>query len=301
MIIFGVGIVNAQPVVNINVLNTTTTTVTAAFTPNADCSSYYIYMGEEAETAQWAQMMTCSVSDLVQQWGIFCPLDTIYTWTEQIPATEYTIYALAIGGSGNELFTQVVSTNSAGGEGESVITIVVTDVTETSARVICTPNDETAVFYDGIVTKEFYDEVGQDSVKQIIKNGYYPQYEVDNWVWMGLTSNTAYYALAIGKNANDIWGEMAIESFSTLEPTSINNMESDTFTCYPNPADNYINVSTTFRTEKAEVFNLLGQVVYSETVSGNNFTVNVSGLAPGTYILRLSNAETFTTKMIVRE
>lgn len=70
MIILGGVVANAQPGVSINVLNTTTTTVTAEFTPNAECSSYYILMSEEAIMTAYAQMMGCSVSNLVQQWGI---------------------------------------------------------------------------------------------------------------------------------------------------------------------------------------------------------------------------------------
>lgn len=78
---------------------------------------------------------------------------------------------------------------------------------------------------------------------------------------------------------------------------NVEDMEKENITVYPNPATNNITVNTGSE-EKAlvEMFNLVGQKVYSENVVGTT-TINVSNMKAGVYMLRVNN---HTTKVVVK-
>jgi len=288
LVLFGIA-ANAQtPDVTITVTNTTTTTVSADFTPNSYCSSYYILMSEQATMAMYQQMMQCSLNDLVIAWGIEYTGNDSYTWTEMIPATEYTVYVAAIGGGDTVLVTQTANTLSQGGSGVSVISIQVTDLTDNSARVICTPNSETSVFFDQVVTKEYYESVVIDTIIAIVQSSPYPLYETDDWVWSGLESGTDYYALAMGQNANGEWGELTVQPFSTTG-TSVADNAIATLCLYPNPASNVLNIKTAIGNKLIEVVNLLGQTIYSDTSADESIKLNICDWKSGVYFVRIKS------------
>lgn len=100
---------------------------------------------------------------------------------------------------------------------------------------------------------------------------------------------------------NPFWGEFHYP-YMMLDVTcndcawvNVPEMEQSNVTVYPNPASNNITV-TTGSDEKVlvEMFNLVGQKVYSENVIGNT-TINVSNMKAGVYMLRINN----TTKKVV--
>jgi len=100
---------------------------------------------------------------------------------------------------------------------------------------------------------------------------------------------------------NPFWGEfhypymMLDISCNDCAWVNVPEMEQDNVTVYPNPATSNITV-TTGSNEKVlvEMFNLVGQKVYSENVIGNT-NINVSNMKPGVYMLRVNN----TTKKVV--
>lgn len=292
--------VNAQaPDVTITVTNTTTTTVTADFTPNSSCTSYHILMSTANEMTMYAQMMQCPLTNLVISWGIEYQNADTYTWEEMTPATEYTIYVAAIGNGDTVLCTQLATTQSQGGAGASAIEITVTDITTSSARVICTPNSETAVFYDQLIAKSLFEEIGQDSATAIVKASMYPLYTTDDWTWSNLEENTEYYALAIGQNVNGEWGDLSILEFSTLE-SSIATNEFANFLTYPNPASDVLNIQTEAGIKQIEVLNLLGQTIYNETVADEKLTLNISDWTNGVYVIRIKNDDGIATQKFIK-
>lgn len=298
--LLGIAVHAQAPDVTITVTNTTTTTVTADFTPNSNCTSYHILMSTANEMTMYAQMMQCSLSNLVISWGIEYQSADTYTWDEQAPATEYTIYVAAIGNGDTVLCTQLVSTLSQGGSGNSVIDIEVTDVTSTSARVICTPNSETSVFFDQLITKSYFEEIGRDSAIAIVKESMYPMYTTDDWTWVNLEVNTEYYALAIGQNADNEWGDLSIVEFSTLA-SSITSNHLATFQIHPNPASDLLHISTFAGDKQVEVLNLLGQTIYNETVADENITLNVSDWTNGIYMIRIKSDEGIATQKFIKQ
>ncbi len=53
---------------------------------------------------------------------------------------------------------------------------------------IVTPNSETNLFHDGLITQSYFDEIGEEEAIEYFKNDGQPQYEIDDWVWIELES-----------------------------------------------------------------------------------------------------------------
>lgn len=199
----------------------TTTSVTAHFEMNNLCSSYTVMLSEAGTMSQWIQMFGASLERCISMWGVTFSCDTSFVWNGLTPATDHYIYILAKGTTQDQRDTTIldsvaVRTATMGGDGESVITIQVSNITASSALVTCVPNEETALFKDMLITVEAYNQYGADSVLSMLKESPYTYYATDTWNWEGLDINTPYYVLAIGQNARGEWGPMALQSFSTL-------------------------------------------------------------------------------------
>ncbi|WP_397364132.1 T9SS type A sorting domain-containing protein [Olleya sp. R77988] len=91
---------------------------------------------------------------------------------------------------------------------------------------------------------------------------------------------------------------MPLESY-TGNPLSNEDFASSTFSIFPNPTNTgYITIKTTSKEAiNVSVFNVLGEQVVSQTLKNN--VLNLSDLASGVYILRLSQNETVATKKLV--
>lgn len=297
----------SNPAVTITPLEITNTTVEASFTPNAACATYFILIGIQSEMEMWSAMMGVSVDSLVQMWGIEKSEAFTYLWTDQAPNTEYTLYArpLDANGFGYPLNTTTVTTLTGGGNGLAEIQVEVTQITDSSVRLIATPNDQTAVFFDGLITKEYFNEIGQDSAVAVIKDNGYPQYTTDDWVWLGLSAATDYYAIAVGKNALDEWGPATIVEFTTLEPVGISDPVEDQKTAFIFPMPN--NGMFTFAAPEGQpgtirIFNTNGQIVFDQSVSGDQPVIDARQLSNGMYHVHFtseSKAITITEKLII--
>jgi hypothetical protein len=161
------------------------------------------------------------------------------------------------------------------------------------------------VFFDGLITKEYFNEIGQDSAVAVIKDNGYPQYEIDDWVWIGLSAATDYYAIAIGKNALDEWGPATIVEFATLEPVGIADPDESqaTNSIYPMPNNGMFTFTTPGgQTGSIRIFNTNGQIVYEQKVSGDQPVINARQLSNGMYHVHFtseSKAITVSEKLII--
>ena len=96
-------------------------------------------------------------------------------------------------------------------------------------------------------------------------------------------------------------GQISANS-SCATGVGIDNVESNlTFTVYPNPAHETVNVSTTMDVQKVEVLNYLGQVIFSQNTTNNNFTLNVANYADGVYFIRLSGNDGIATQKLIKK
>ncbi|MGY8908722.1 MAG: T9SS type A sorting domain-containing protein, partial [Flavobacteriales bacterium] len=89
-------------------------------------------------------------------------------------------------------------------------------------------------------------------------------------------------------------------SLKAAAVASVANVFADNITIYPNPVTNFINISTTEKISNVEVYNIVGKRVLSIKNLENN-QVDISNLASGMYMLRLTNGTSVTTKKIMKQ
>lgn len=282
------------PAVNITPGEITNTTVQATFEPNFNCANYFTLISTQEEMENWSAMMGVSIDSLVQMWGIEFNEEFTYLWNGLIPNTEYTIYARPYGTDGiaYPLNTITVTTLGNGGSGLSEMDVQLSEITDVSVRLIATPNDQTAVFFDGLITVEYYNQIGEEAAIAAIQNNGYPQYETDDWVWLDLTPGTDYFAIAIGQNANDEWGPATIVPFTTLPWVGVDHIEglqtASSIFPLPNNGD-FTFVAPNNEAGTISIFNANGQLVFEQKVSGQQDAINANHLNNGLYHLRFTS------------
>lgn len=281
-----------SPSVAISIDSTTAFSITASFRMNDACSSYVILTAEAGSLDQYL-MWGMTYEQMVSEWGIRYTHNDTYTWTELIPNTHYEIYAVAQGGGEESLCVENAYTATIGGMGTSEIQITVTEIADTTARVICVPNDETAWFVDMLITQAAFDSMGREAAVELLHEEPYIQYQADDWRWMTLTAGTAYYALAQGKNLNDEWGTLAQVPFSTQGGAAIaQRNENVRFEVYPNPAAGFVTVSNLVVGCRVSLCDVAGRVVKQVVSDGEVVRVSLEGSPKGLYFVRVLNPAT---------
>ncbi|HKL03546.1 MAG TPA: T9SS type A sorting domain-containing protein [Cryomorphaceae bacterium] len=90
--------------------------------------------------------------------------------------------------------------------------------------------------------------------------------------------------------------------FTTEEVMSVESLRAEGIQLFPNPAQDFWNVqSENSAIEQIQVFNALGQVVWSATPNANVARIQASELKPGLYIAQVKTALGFRTMKLVRE
>ncbi|MGN0032727.1 MAG: redoxin domain-containing protein [Candidatus Limimorpha sp.] len=288
---------SGSSLVEITDISTTTSTVTATFNKSDECSSYYYMISTAAEMEMWVQMMQMPLETLVMQWGINQTETTTYTWTDMVPDTEYTIYVLPmVGDEMQELVTALATTAQQGGSGTSVVALEALEITSSSVRMIATPNEETSVYFYGLITVDYFNEIGEEQAVEIIRGNGYPLYGIDDWMWSGLDEATEYYAVSSGQNSAGEWGETTIISFVTLaDGIDDNNLIG--LTISPNPADGYVKVAGE-NINNVKIINMVGQIVYNRDVEGVETIISTEDFESGIYFVTINGL--VTKKLVVR-
>ena len=83
----------------------------------------------------------------------------------------------------------------------------------------------------------------------------------------------------------------------------VKDLENKKINVYPNPATSTVNLQLVDNSQaNIQLFNLVGQVVLSEQVNGQDqVTLNVNNFNSGVYMLKVSqNGKVYTSKLIVR-
>ena len=110
------------------------------------------------------------------------------------------------------------------------------------------------------------------------------------YVVSGLSDNSAQNGSTdIGNEENPIKstgkGEIAAEAIRTISTTEV----------YPNPATDFITISTEIETGTIRILNLLGQEMSNYPVSGKTTSLNISELKEGIYFI---SVESGTEKIV---
>ena len=282
------------PEVAVNIDGATPTTMTVSYTPNADCASYAVFLEDDEEMALWMDLMGWTPAQIVHEWGTVYEESATHTWTLLNPGVEYNVYALPMDAEGNcyALQTLRAATPIPGGTGTSQIDVQVEVLSETEVTTTSTPNAETASFYMGILTKELFDQLGEEGAVQRIRDYTFAMYDIDIFTWTNLTPYSHYYAIATGKNANGEWGEAAIVEFYT-DPSfvAVDENEAAKFAVFPNPANDMVKISGE-GIESVEVFNSLGQKMNVALEKGADVIIPTQAFEGGVYFVRINGNST---------
>ena len=98
---------------------------------------------------------------------------------------------------------------------------------------------------------------------------------------------------------NDVFGTFKIAAYDA----SLSNdaFEKNTFTIYPNPVKNVLNISFTQNISEVSVYNMLGQQVTFKVLNTNKGQVDMSNLASGTYLVKVKADNAIQTIKVVKE
>ncbi len=113
-----------------------------------------------------------------------------------------------------------------------------------------------------------------------------------------LTPNTTYYFWVQSNCGATLSDRVSGGSFTT-QMLSIGSFSIKNLKLYPNPVKDILNLSLDKEITTVSINNLLGQEVFTRTVNNNEISIDITGLAAGTYMVKvISNNEVRTIKII---
>jgi len=103
----------------------------------------------------------------------------------------------------------------------------------------------------------------------------------DNGEWTGDPNRAVTVDTAATNVVENVWGTTGI----------FDRVNEFTYNMYPNPANDFIYIANVADVNKVEVYDVTGKMVRSADLFGqNDFTMNVSDLKTGMYIISVTNA-----------
>ncbi len=128
----------------------------------------------------------------------------------------------------------------------------------------------------------------------------YDSLGIPNTTITGLTPNTSYqYRVRTDCNASGTFnsGYTAIGTFAT--PLRLGHSNNHLLSVYPNPSEGVVSINYN-GDYSLRIFNLLGEVVYSNEVRGNNesLTIDLSNLNNGIYMVNVTSDEGVITQRL---
>ena len=183
--------------------------------------------------------------------------------------------------------------------GPAVVAIEVKEVSETSVEVTATPNENTVSYKYIVIEKAEADSIGEAALMQRLAEAN-ELTAVDVWTY-SVKSNVEYNVIAQGKNADDKFGELTIVEFMVeyTDTTAVAEFDEAMFEIYPNPASEYVRITSDVEIESLMIFSMDGKMVYSQDVNQEETMIDVTGFAKGSYIVRMVSNDRFVVRRII--
>ena len=124
---------------------------------------------------------------------------------------------------------------------------------------------------------------------------------VNNYSLITLTGRTAGEVLYVNvwEYFNDFLGTFQISAYDGSLAT--NSFDSANFSYYPNPVKNILNLSYTQNISGVQIFNLLGQQVMTKAINANQSQIDMSSLATGAYLVKVTADNQVKTIKVFKE
>ena len=93
-------------------------------------------------------------------------------------------------------------------------------------------------------------------------------------------------------------GEALVSVSLTITDVSVNEHNQIEVSVYPNPATNFVQVSSD-QIQRVEIYNMMGQLVFEQNYNDAQVTIPTNGMVPGTYAVVVSTRESRVTKQVI--
>ncbi len=287
-----------DPQVALTIDEVTANSITATFTPNQDCASYYYLYGSEAQFMEWVSIFGQDLIAIIEEYGVVETTAQTLVFDDILPATEYAVVALPVDPDGNygDYAYELVTTPSL-------------------------PFDETLTFsMDTIVLPwcevtwiTVYNNTAEDATimkicDDLYELGFYygPEAipsceEIELTIPQGGAIELGIECCVTGRNivpdVVTIASNLPDAQFVVMVDDTWSVGENATFaTLFPNPA----NESVTLKGEnlgKVCIYNAIGQKVDEFEANGSELRINTTGYDNGVYFVKTNET---TLRFVVR-
>jgi hypothetical protein len=146
--------------------------------------------------------------------------------------------------------------------------------------------------YNGTLSIALMDGQSSADVNTVITPAFAPGISYATYADTFVVASTGVYYLGFNAVNTDPANDIALRiddiNVSRIGVTSAKAVNKTAVKVYPNPNNGVFTVSTPVASNM-EVINVLGSVVYSAKVNVGNNNVNLTGLTPGTYFVKVNN------------
>lgn len=294
--------------VAMTVTNPTATSFDISFVPNDQTNYYYYIIADQS----FFNELSLSTQEDVVAWAEANQQknygELAGTVGDLVMGTEYICYAIPYNAN-NELGTiaqTTITTLTLGGTGVAEVEIVVENVEATTFDVTFTMNEETAYYYYLIAEESILEEYGLTTQDAILD--YFAQYGEASYEDLGGTISDCVngdlmkvYTFAYNGN-NELGTVNLVELVMGEGVLGLNDvMTSVEANLYPNPANDFINVSSLSIIDRVQITNVLGQVVMTKEIGANGANINIESLEAGNYFVTIyTNQGVATKKLLVK-
>ncbi len=294
--------VTYDPQVAITIDDAAETSITATFTPNADCASYYYLCATELEIMGWVAVLGEDLVAIMEAYGNLETATLTNTFNDLTPETEYYVVTLPADPDGNY--------------GDPVYEIVTTLPLPVVYDETLTFSMDTVVLpWCEVTWMTIYNNTAEDA---IITNICDERYELgfyigpDSQEW--LSCNVSEYTIPQGESVElgilcCVTGKSLVPDVitvtSNLPDVQFVVMVDDTWsvdedmastTLYPNPANDFVTLDGE-NLGTVRVYNAIGQKVDEFEANDSELRINTTGYESGIYFVKIDKT---TLRFIVK-
>ena len=279
-----------DPQVALIIDEVTESSITATFTPNEDCASYYYLCATEAELTEWVAALGQDLPAIMQEHGVVETATLTNIFNGLIPETEYAVAVLPVDPDGNygEPSYEIVSTLPLPVVYDETLTFSMDTIIMdycTPTYITITNNTVADAVIKGVCDEMYWLEFSFDGNDWFSCND-----EIEVAIMQGQSLELMMQCCVTGRNnvpeIVTVMSDLPDAQFVVMvdETWSVEE-NAASISLFPNPA----NESVTLMGENlgmVRVFNVLGQKVDEFEANGSEFRINTTGYKNGIYFVK---------------
>ena len=279
-----------DPQVALIIDEVTESSITATFTPNEDCASYYYLCATEAELTEWVAALGQDLPAIMQEHGVVETATLTNIFNGLIPETEYAVAVLPVDPDGNygEPSYEIVSTLPLPVVYDETLTFSMDTIIMdycTPTYITITNNTVADAVIKGVCDEMNWLEFSFDGNDWFSCND-----EIEVAIMQGQSLELMMQCCVTGRNnvpeIVTVMSDLPDAQFVVMvdETWSVEE-NAASISLFPNPA----NESVTLMGENlgmVRVFNVLGQKVDEFEANGSEFRINTTGYENGIYFVK---------------